>query len=199
MGEIKSALELALEKTQNIKGDKEQLLAVELTTEGKRITSKFMNEPGNEDLDIKKQLDAQKDPAKLKYLKKGIFDTAMANLVLPSEEGYEEKMAVVEKVLLSIIKDRKKVDVLFKQLSGFFSQFLENKEKIHKSLETQFAPRLRQKEEQLAKQTGRKVKLNPAQDPEFLNYLNMNLAKLDEQYSSALDEVREELKRLAED
>lgn len=199
MGEIKSALELALEKTRNIKSDKDQLLVAELTREGKRIASKFMNEPENEDLEIKKQLDAEKDPVRLRILKKGIFETAMANLVLPSDEGYEESVSVVEKVLFSIIKDRKKVEILFKQLTGFFGQYLDNKIKVHKTLETQFAPRLRQKEEQLAKQMGRKVKINPAQDPEFLNYLNMNLAKLDEQYSASLEEVREELKKLAGD
>ena len=198
MGEIKSALELALEKTQDIKSDRTHLEAQDINKEGRRMATRYLSNPDNEENDIRKQLDAQKDEAKMKMLKQGVLDALMANLVLPQNREFADWMGVLTKAFGLAVKDRKKVDSLFKQLEGFFIQYLDNREKIQKSLEAQFAPRLKQKEEQLSKQMGSKVKINPSQDPEFINFLKGNLGQLEEQYRKALDEVKLELKKLAE-
>ncbi|TFG59483.1 MAG: hypothetical protein E4H36_13750 [Spirochaetales bacterium] len=198
MGEIKSALELALEKTQDIKSNKAHLEAQDINKEGRRMATRYLSNPDNEENDIRKQLDAQKDEAKMKMLKQGVLDALMANLVLPQNREFADWMGVLTKAFGLAVKDRKKVDSLFKQLEGFFIQYLDNREKIQKSLEAQFAPRLKQKEEQLSKQMGSKVKINPSQDPEFINFLKGNLGQLEEQYRKALDEAKLELKKLAE-
>jgi hypothetical protein len=55
----------------------------------------------------------------------------------------------------------------------------------------QYAPKLRQKEEELARRTGRPVTLDPFQDPEFVAFYNQNMSVLKERYQAAIDQVRE--------
>ena len=55
---------------------------------------------------------------------------------------------------------------------------------------------MREKEQQIAQQTGRRVKLDPASDPEFAKVLNQNLQRLQQQYSQVVEQAREQLSGL---
>jgi len=61
-------------------------------------------------------------------------------------------------------------------------------------VEKQYAPKLRKKEEELTRQMGRPVKINPAADPEFQSLVRQYLSQLDAKYGEALDGAKEEIK-----
>ena len=67
---------------------------------------------------------------------------------------------------------------------------------IEKSLKAQYGPKLRQKEQELARRLGQEVKLDPMQDPEFVAFFKQNVGKLKEQYQQALDNAKEDLKAM---
>ena len=73
MTEIKSALELALEHTQGIQGDKETLKANELKNKGKLLASVFLNP--NEQKDGKDPISQLKSFSgkELGWVKEGFF------------------------------------------------------------------------------------------------------------------------------
>jgi hypothetical protein len=193
---IKSALEIAMERTEGVTGDREKLAEDSLVKEGKRIASSFLSaSEGATEADIKEKLKAYRGK-ELRWVKDGVFQTLVANIVLPLDETYREKLAVIGRGLPGVIPDKKRLALIFDQLSQFFDQYLENKKAIRTQLDQQFAPRLRQRETQLAKQTGQQVHLSPMQDPEFVNLLRRNMGQLEERYQSSLTGLKEELGRM---
>ena len=82
MAEIKSALEIALERTQDVEANKEALEANTFMTEGKKAVSKFLSE---ENVDLKKLLEGL-DKKHLRHIKEGALQALLANLKLPLDE-----------------------------------------------------------------------------------------------------------------
>ncbi len=191
---IKSALEIALERTKDIEVDKKSIAAREKADAGKRLAGKFL--AGDIDAgELKKQLKTA-DKEELQWLKDGLLSTLSANLSLPQTKEFSEKTALLEEAFSILTGDTKQVSMMFEQINQFFGQYLANQEQLVSSLEQQFAPRLRQKEQEIARQTGSPVKLSPSQDPEFTKVLKDHLGQLESQYSEALKQAKEQLKQL---
>ncbi len=198
MARIKSALELALERTEGVVGDKEKIEADTVIKEGKKIASSILS--GSLPGEAQGLRDALKgfSGKQLGWIKEGVFQTLLANLVLPIDDTYGPRLRVVEGTLPELVADKKKAGMLLQQLAKFFQQYLDNRKTIREQLEQQFAPRLRQREVQLSQQVGSKVRLNPLQDPEFAAALQKNYAALDERYQEALAGLKDELKKMFE-
>ncbi len=191
---IKSALEIALERTKGIEVDKKSLAAHDKTEEGKRLTGKFLaGDLSAQDLSNALSTAKGEEAA---WLREGIFSILSANLTLPQDDSYGDRLERVREGLVSVTGQKKQVNYLFEQVGQFFEQYLENQEQLIQSLEKQFAPRLRQREQEMERQFGQRVSLNPAQDPEFAKLLKQHLGKLEAQYSEALKQAKEQLRAL---
>ncbi len=92
--------------------------------------------------------------------------------------------------------DKKNAAAMVEQIKQFFTQYLENRSQMIEALKKQYAPRLIQKQQELAKQYGREVTLTPDQDQEFMELLKSNLLKMETQYSDSLLKAKEELEKL---
>ncbi len=198
MGEIKSALELALEKTADIQSDKTKLHQHDALQKGKRLASKFLYpEPDSEEAPVNlKEALREVNKEDVKTVRQGIVDVILSNLTLPHDELNEELLDRAAEGLDFLLNNKKQVSYIFKQLKEFLNQYLQNKEQVRENLEQQFAPRLRQKEEALQQKFGAAVELDPASDPEFAEYLKQNYAELDKQYQDALNQMKEQLKQM---
>lgn len=194
MSEIKSALELALERTKDVKSDKESVRAYEMKQEGKRLVTKLMDDPS---IDLKKAV--KEYPAKdQKAVRDGLFEILLANLSLPTEKSDLQKLAPLKKGFEYVTGDRRNVNYLFDQLEQLLGQFLDTKQQLIEHLRNQFSQRIREKEEQASKQMGTQVRIDPASDPEFARALNQNLGNLQNQYGGVIDQVKEQLRALYE-
>ncbi|HEB10931.1 MAG TPA: hypothetical protein ENI06_06930 [Spirochaetales bacterium] len=189
MTEIKSALEIALERTKNVEASKESLEASKYNTEGKRLVSRFLND---ENADLAKELKSF-DSSKVKWVRAGIYEALSTNLILPIDEVAFKKSKRVREGFFCVIKDVKKLNRLMNQLENFLGEYLEERKRQQAAVEEQYAPRLRQKEEEMSKQLGAPVKIDPMQDPEFGQLLRKNMVMLEDRYSSVLKEVKQEL------
>ena len=189
MGEIKSAIEIALEKTMGISIDKQSVQADEYTKKGKKIISSFLDDK-NASLDgcfkgmEKKQIE---------WVREGMFHALLANLYLPHDEHALTKLKQVQEGFLKLIANNKKLKLLFDQLEGFFSEYMEGKKRLREQIEAQYAPRLQQKEEAMSKQLGTPVHLDPESDPEFKKIVNRTFSQFDERYKTVLEQVKGEL------
>jgi hypothetical protein len=192
MSEIKSALELALERTKDVKGDKESVRAHEMKQHGKRLVTKLMDDPS---IDLKKAV--KEYPSKdQKAVKDGFFEILLANLSLPTEKADLQKLEPLKKGFEYATGDRRNVNYLFDQLEQLLNQFLDTKQQLIEHLRNQFSQRIREKEEQASKQMGTQVRIDPASDPEFSRALNQNLGNLQNQYGGVIDQVKEQLRAL---
>jgi hypothetical protein len=188
MARIKSALELALERTQDVQSDRSKLDEYEEKQRGRRVYAQLTENP---ELDIRKALQeaSAKNP---RWAEEGFFDALLANITLPNDAAETERLKLLRRGFEAIVKDRK-VGQIFEQLGQFFQQYLDNRQQLIENLRKQFEPRLRKKEDELARQTGQRVRIDPASDPEFAGALKQYLGGLQQQYGEVVDQVRAEL------
>ena len=63
----------------------------------------------------------------------------------------------------------------------------------------QYAPKLRQKEEEVSRRLGREVRIDPFQDPEFLAFYNQHMGAVRGKYEPVVEQARAESKRMFEE
>ncbi len=195
MAAIKSALEIAMERTKDLKVDQKALAATAARNEGKKLAGEFLANP--EATDIAKKLSAlTKD--KQKDARAGVFEVLSSRVQLPlsaaSDPGIEHApLAAAFKALASGPLGDKKITGLFEQLTGFLKQYLEDAKHIDEAVRKQYAPRLKQKEQELSSRSGRPVHLDPMNDPEFMAFYKQNVGQLKTQYQEALDKAKADL------
>ena len=192
MGVIKSAIEIAMENSKDIEANKELVEANRLRDEGKKLAAKVL-EP--ESFDLKTALKGY-DPAKARFVREGVMQSLLANLVLPFDETSTTGTKKLGEAMAVVVPDAKKVSLIFGQLDGFFRDYLGERKRLAEAIEKQYAPKLRKKEEDLSRQMGRPVKINPATDPEFQNIVRQYFAQIDASAGDQLDKAKEELKAI---
>jgi hypothetical protein len=190
MGVIKSALEIAMENSKSIEANKDLVESNRLRDEGKKLVGKVLEDAA---FDPKTALKAFTGPA-LKLVKEGFLQSLLANLVLPADEFAMKSPKRIGDAISAIVSDTKKVSMIFSQLDGFFKEYIGERKRLAEAIERQYAPRLKKKEEEMSRQMGRQVKINPAADPEYQSMVRQYLAQLDAKYGQVLDGAKEEIR-----
>ncbi|HOE85104.1 MAG TPA: hypothetical protein PLK91_07825 [Sphaerochaeta sp.] len=195
MAIIKSAWELALEKTEGLQIDSEKIKSELTIKEGRQIAAALLN-----DIDVTKEETAERYHAfsgeKKKLIKEGMALTLLSNLTLPRNSLFKDTFSKVLDLGLIIADGNEQVKEILGQLEGFFTQYLENQDDLIERLKTQFEPHLKQKEAQLRAQYGPNFTLRPEQDAEFMKILDQQLSKLDDQYTQILTQAKEQINEL---
>jgi len=197
MGEIKTALEIALERTESVKSDKSSIDQFEAKQQGKKIANAYLAG----ELDIAEEL--KKAPAASREsLKKGIFGVLVTQITLPSPKESEnttsdslKKIEKLGKGLAAVIKTNE-FSAMFKQMMQIFSQYLQEAAQYEQMLKQQYAPKLRQKEEELSRRLGRDIHIDPLQDPEFIAFYNQHMNALKQNYEAIVEQAREETRKM---
>jgi len=189
MGQIKSALELALERTRDLKSDKEGLRNATLLQEGKKLASRILS---GEEIDVGAALNGFA-PDEQPGVREGIAAAVMANINLPATASANDTIGRMSTIVIPLAKSKAAAQQLIEQVSQLYTQYLADRERMVTALETQFAPRLKQREEELARKTGQRTPINPATDPEFLKYLKQTLAQLDQHYTPVIQQARDHI------
>ncbi len=204
MALIKTALELALERTRDVAGDPSLLAAHEARQRGKKLAGVFLD--GVDSIDEESH---PSDPAaRLEAfarefstlgggdsasaaLREGALDVLVSQIKLPELPADLDRLALVGQGL-SVLLASKRYDELFGQLKAALGRYLDEVSQYEELIRQQYAPKLRQKEEELARRTGRAISLDPMQDPEFVQFRSQNMQALRERYEAAVEQLREE-------
>jgi len=190
MGDIKTALEIALERTETVKSDKSGIDQFEMKKRGKKLANDFLE--GKVDLaeEIKKT-----ETGRRESLKQGIFDVLITQIVLPAGKEDEKRIEQVGKGLAAVINNNQ-FPAMFKQLVQFFDRYIEESVQYEQAIRQQYAPKLRQKEEELSRRLGREVRIDPFQDPEFIAFYNQHMSALKGNYESVIKQAKDEARRM---
>jgi hypothetical protein len=203
MALIKSALELALEKTKDLTVDEATLEAGRLRQEGKRLIGRYLEDP--EGTDLAKAI-AEQPKEKRQALKAGMLDSLESQLQMPTGEAGMGKLEAVAAGYAALASGgagllagpaqalaEKKVQATFQQLAGFFRQYLDDMKNVEQVIRKQWGPKLREKERQMSARMGQDVRLDPMMDQEFAAFYKQNVGAVREQYQAALDRAKAEL------
>ena len=91
---------------------------------------------------------------------------------------------------------QKKVVALMQQISAFLSKYVEEVKRVEQAIRTQWAPKLKEKERQMAARMGQNVRLDPMSDPEFAAFYKQNFEALRANYNEALERAKGEIAAL---
>jgi hypothetical protein len=190
MGRIKSALEIAMERTEAVKSDKNSIGLFEAKQQGKRLANDFLSGEKSLEEEIKKVPKEEQES-----VKQGAFEVLVSQVSLPAVPEDLKRLERTGKGLAVIIGDRR-FSMLYQQFTQAVSGFLDEAAQYEDALKRQYAPKLRQKEEEIARRIGRQIKLDPFQDPEFVAFFNQNINALRANYETLVDQVREQAQLL---
>jgi hypothetical protein len=195
MAFIKTALEIAMERTKDVKSDPKTLKLDNLLKDGRKLASEFLNDSNFKKKELGKKLESFKGENK-KSFKEGLKKTLLSNITLPKTEFFEKTLGKIHEGLITISSNEKDINEMIEQIKQFFMQYLENRKQLIEAIKQQYGPRLIQKQQELAKQYGHEVNISPEQDPEFMELLKSNISKLETQYGDSLLKAKEELGKI---
>jgi hypothetical protein len=190
MGVIRTALEIALERSEEIKGDKSSIDQFEMKQRGKKLACDFLAGGADITEEVKKTPANQRES-----LKQGIFDILVTQIALPVSKDDEKRIEKIGQGLATVI-EKKEFSVMFKQLTQIMGQYLQEVSNYEQAIRQQYSPKLRQKEEELSRRLGREVRIDPMQDPEFIAFYNQNITALRGNYEAVIEQAKEEARRM---
>jgi len=192
MGRIKSALEIAMERTEDVKGDKTSIGLFDAKQRGKRLANQFLE---GETASLEAEFAGAGSDEERHALKQGCFEVFITQINLPAMPEDVKRLEAVGKGLAQIVEN-KRFAAQYKEFLDAAALFLKEAAKYDEAIRRQYAPKLRQKEEELGRRIGRKVKIDPFQDPEFVNFYNQNMNALRGQYQAIAEETQTQARDL---
>ena len=191
MALIKSALELALEKTEGLSVDKEELRRKDLFNRGRVAAAKALEEGA--DFFETALLSEEKSlkPEEFGLFAGGASENLLSRIVLGSDPVSAANLAKVGDLLDRL--NRGKAGAAVQKIGGLIQQYGTEVGQLRVAIGQQLGPQLKQR----ALQAG----ANPAtyvmeKDPSYLKVLAENLEPLRAEYQQALDQLKAEIRSL---
>ena len=184
MARIKSAWEIALEKTQDIEIDETKYRTDTLTKKGMALAGGYLNNT-DQKLDVVAAEYASYSKEDLPLVKKGMVNTILSNVSLPSDDIYEMRFVRTCDLVNLVTDNDPQADGLMHQIGDFFKQYLE--------ATTAFVDRMKAQIQQAMENNPEGV--NSSQ---YSQLISQNLKKMETQYSDALENTKETLRELLE-
>lgn len=189
MGRIKSAWEIALERTDDIEIDVDKIRKNETYDKIRRIAGAYLIADTAENESLAEKLSDYTN----EDVRYALSQTVLNKLSLPADEVTDDRYTRISFILSLICKDEQTME-LFGQIANFLMQYPIHKKQLIEQMKAQFEPLLREKEAKMREQYGESFHVSLEQDKEFLDILKKNLERLDEQYNATLADAKEQLK-----
>jgi hypothetical protein len=189
MGRIKSALELALERTEDVVGDRRSLETAEAKRRGKKLAGEYLEEPGAHPIEaaLKQEAADTRDA-----FRQGVFEVFISRVSLPSNERDIGKFAALGSGLQALAGDPR-ISAIFRQLEAAAKSYLDETAQYEDAIMRQYAPQLKQKEAELSRRMGQQVRIDPFQDPEFIAFYKKNMDALKANYEAVIADARAQI------
>ena len=189
MGKIKSAWEIAFERTEHLEIDEERIKHKAEIEAIKRIAGSYLAADEKKDDLLSELKDKDKES-----VKEALKDTILSSLTLPSYEVKDDRYERLS-TLAHIVLSEDGIN-LFDQIIAFLKQYPLHKKDLIERLEKELEPMLEEKSKQFRKEYGRDIKLSLEDDKEAMEIVNKQLDALDKQYQNTLSGAKAQLEEL---
>lgn len=193
MALLKSAWEIALEKTEGIEADPAKIKRDMMINEGRRLAGSYLTDPEEDGTQLEKAyVEASEEDRKL--LRLGLAATVVLNVALPQSDEYEERIAKMRHIA-QVLDGKESTSVqLLGQIGQFMGKYLQARDSLLERAKQQYEPMYEDKKERMMQKYGKASNLPLDQDPEFLQLLQKSYNQLSSQYQQVLDQAKEQLK-----
>jgi len=196
MGEIKSALEIAMEKVEKLGGvTEEERLKWKYVPEGEKLAAKYLEQ----DLNLLAELGRYEEKAR-KYVIEGAQDILTRNINLPKNDSTRRNNKKAMEGLKILKNDKVSVENVYSRIRRIFDHYVEQGEQQRKqayeSLKAELEDKIMQAvKQQLGPFAG--IKVDVESQPQFQEEWRKVQTQLDLQYIKLLDEYKQELSAIA--
>ena len=193
MSLLKSAWEIALEKTKDIEADAKKIREDELFNQGRRLAGTYLNELEDTGSKIVKHL-KKVEAEERELILNGIKATILSNIALPQNSLYSERLEKLGFLGEVIDGEEGESVALLAQVALLLEKFIQDRDTLVERARAQYQPIFEEKREQMRQKYGKEINLSMDQDPEFIQFLQKNFNQLSNQYQQVLDQAKEQLK-----
>jgi hypothetical protein len=196
MDEIKSALEIAMEKVEKMgRATDEERLRWEYIPEGEKLGAMYLAQDSN----LVVELNKFEENAR-RYVIEGAEDILIRNIKLPQDDRDNKKNKQAMDGLKHLKSDKVGVENVYSKVRRIFEHYKEQgeqqKKQAYESLKAEFEARLREAaQQQLGSLAG--FKIDVERQPQFQEQWRNTQSQMDSQYTMLLDEYKRELKGIA--
>ncbi len=192
MGDIKSALEIAMEKVEKLgKATDEERLRWKYVPEGEKLAAKYIKQECNLVAEL-----SQYEKNVTRYVIEGAVDILTRNINLPKDDLVRRNNKRAMDGLKTLKNDKVDAENIYTKIRRIFSHYMEQGEQQRKqayeSLKTEFEAKIQQVVQQQLGSSMR-VKIDVERQPQFQEEWRKIQAQLDLQYLKLLDEYKQEL------
>jgi len=192
MAEIKSALELALEKAERYgKASPQELQEIKLQEQARHLAAEFLREKIDLEPELKKYPPA--DQSVLTGIIKGIL---LRNITLPREGVIDDANKRAQAGMLQVARDKKSAQRVLKEIEQIFTSFEQVRQNALQQLKAQFNAQLNSVKKALEAQMHRPLKIDVEQTPQFQEQWRTFEAQLIQQFEPLLDKHKSMLATL---
>ncbi len=196
MGDIKSALELAMEKVEKIgEATDEERLKWKYVPEGEKLAARYLKQ----NLNLVAELSNYEENV-TKYIKEGACDILIRSINLPKDELAKRNNKKAMEGLKTLKSDKIGVENIYSKIRSIFNHYIEEGEQqrrqAYQGLKVEFEAKVQQAiQQQLGSVMG--IKIDVERQPQFQEEWRKLQTQLDSQYISLLDEYKQELSAIA--
>ena len=190
MAEIKSALELALEKAEHYgRASKEEMELAQYQDQGRRLAVQFLKGEGDLEADLK-SLPAQTQPA----ARLAIKEVFLRNFGLPRENAVDPRQDRAMEGLLLAAENRKAMAYLQTELEQVLQQYLQFRSNALQQLKARFAAGMGQMQKAMEAQNRQPMNLDMERLPQFQEEWLRFKGQLQQQFEPVMANLKERMR-----
>lgn len=192
MAEIKSALELALEKAERYgKASKEELAKEQYQEKGRALAVHYLKE----ERDLEEELKTVPPEAQA-AARQAVKEVLLRNVTLPRDEAVDPRQTRALDGLLVVASNKKGMGLLRKEIEQIWQQFLLARNGAYQQLKASFNQQLNTYAKALEVQTGQRVRLEVEHLPQFQDEWRKFESQLISQFEPVLADRKERMASL---
>ena len=190
MAEIKSALELALEKAEKYgRASAEEMALSQYQDQGRQLAVLFLKGEGDLEAELKKI-----PPGTLPAVRQAIKEVFLRNLALPRENALDSRQDQALKGLLLVADNMKTMAHLRAEMEQILQQFLQIRSNAWQQLKARFAAGVGQIQKAMEAQLHQKVRVEVENLPQFQEEWRRFQGQLQEQFDPMLENLKQRMR-----
>lgn len=192
MAEIKSALEIALEKADRIgRASPQEMLETQLREEARHLAGDFMREKA----DLADEM--KKIPAESRSIMvAAIKEVLLRNINLPREGTVDEANQRAQAGMLQVARDKKTMQRLLQELAQVFASYAQVRNNARQQLKANMSAQLGNVRRAMEAQMHRKFDIDIENTPQFLEEWRKFEAQLLNQFEPLLEKHKAQMATL---
>jgi hypothetical protein len=183
MAEIKSALELALEKAERFgKASPQEMQEVKWQDQARHLAAEFLREKIELEPELQK-LPPEAQPALAKYIK----EVLLRNITLPREGLVDDANKRAQAGMLQVARDKKTTQRVLQEIAQIYASYEQVRQNALQQYKAQFNAQLDNARKSLEAKMQRPLNIDVEHTPQFQEQWRAFEAQLNQQFEPLLE------------